>query len=82
VEPWKSRTQLLEALEYLYFNTERLIHARTREFGSSVDETPLEGQSGQLAEAQRVQTMLKSQLCDLAAVLCSSVEDRLRFVAT
>lgn len=41
VEPWSSTSSMIDALDLLVTRTEMIVHERSREFGSALDEEPL-----------------------------------------
>ncbi|KAL7410733.1 Non-repetitive/WGA-negative nucleoporin C-terminal-domain-containing protein [Mrakia frigida] len=95
LEPWTCTPSILDALEHLVSLTETIIRERSREFGSSLDEEPVQfrgavgsggegsnGVVGELSAGQSVQRELKDQLCELGAALCQGFEDRLRHLST
>jgi nuclear pore complex protein Nup133 len=55
-----------------------LIRDRTRDFGSVIDEPPSQAASPELRRKQVDQSTLKTQMTDLAAALCSNMEDKMR----
>ena len=69
---------LIDALESLYTITQRLVAERTRTIGSVVDETPSGSSNRDLYAQQSLQARLKQQVADLAAVLCTNMEDKIR----
>jgi nuclear pore complex protein Nup133 len=82
VELWTSQDSFLTAMEYLFFATERLIQARTRDLGSVIDERPTEGGDDHLHREQMKQERLKDQMTYLGASLCANMEDRVRYAST
>ncbi|CDZ97230.1 Nuclear pore complex, Nup133 component (sc Nup133) [Phaffia rhodozyma] len=86
-EPWTCTKAVLESLDYLVISTEAIIHQRSREFGSSLDEEPSsaemsDGRFGapEIKQGQETQREFKEQLCELAAALFSSFEERIRYL--
>jgi nuclear pore complex protein Nup133 len=77
-ELWTAATGLLDALESLYNTTVRLIAERTRDLGSAVDQAPSDTDVPQLRAQRATQQLLKDQLTELAAALCTNMEDKLR----
>ncbi|ORY21434.1 Non-repetitive/WGA-negative nucleoporin C-terminal-domain-containing protein, partial [Naematelia encephala] len=78
VELWTAQNSLIDALERLYNVTEQLIKERSRTYGSSIDaKMPSVGED-QLAKQQRAQVVLKNQMTELAAALCTNMEDKCR----
>lgn len=93
VEPWTSASSTVDALEYLVSYTESIIRERSREFGSSLDEVPVRfggasavekgnAAANELSSGQLVQREFKEQLCELAAALFVSFEERIRYLLT
>ncbi|WWD16353.1 hypothetical protein CI109_100779 [Kwoniella shandongensis] len=78
IELWTARDSLIDALDFLYSTTEQLIKERSRDLGSVIDESPSENGAPQLRHEQQVQTQLKSQMANLAAALCTNMEDKCR----
>lgn len=77
-ELWTASTTLLDALEELYGTTVQLISERTRELGSAVDQPPTATDGAQLRHERQTQHLLKNQLTELAAAVCTNMEDKLR----
>lgn len=83
IEIWTAQTSLLDALEVLYGETEQLIKDRTRDIGSVVDESPVQGSgTGDRQSQQQIQASLKNQMAHIAAALCMNMEDKLRTAST
>lgn len=81
-ELWTSQDSFLQAMEYLFSATERLIQERTRDLGSVIDERPVQGGDDRLLREQMKQERLKDQMTYLGASLCSNMEDRVRYAST
>jgi nuclear pore complex protein Nup133 len=78
IELWTASDVMIDAIESLYSATEQLIKDRTRDFGSVIDEPPSQAASPELRRKQVDQSTLKTQMTDLAAALCSNMEDKMR----
>ena len=78
VEFWTAKDSILASLESLYDTTEQTIKERTRRLGSTIDEPSFETRDTALNQQRRDQAAMKSQLADLAAVLCLNMEDKIR----
>ncbi|EIW66527.1 hypothetical protein TREMEDRAFT_74725 [Tremella mesenterica DSM 1558] len=79
-ELWTAQDALIDSLDGLYSITEGLIRDRTRDLGSVVDEPP--SASSHLRSQQEVQAHLKRQMVDLAAALCTNMEEKMRAAKT
>lgn len=82
IESWTAQDPLVDALDFLYSATERVIADRTRTIGSVVDEAPSETSGRDMRIQQNIQARLKEQMADLAAALCTNMEDKLRTFKT
>ena len=82
VEAWTAEDSLIDALDFLYSTTERLIAHRTRTIGSVVDVMPSAASDRNTLVSQTVQARLKQQMADLAAALCTNMEDKIRTFKT
>jgi nuclear pore complex protein Nup133 len=71
-EFWTASDAILDALEELYTTTWHTLLARSRLYGTSIDAADRTDQN------QKDQTVLKTQLADLAAVICANMEDKIR----
>jgi len=68
----------MQAMEKLYDITERTIKDRTRMLGSTIDEASADERDQALTQQRRDQSVLKTQLSDLAAAMCLNMEDKIR----
>jgi nuclear pore complex protein Nup133 len=68
----------MQAMEKLYDITERTIKDRTKMLGSTIDEVAADTRDKALTQQRRDQSVLKTQLSDLAAALCLNMEDKIR----
>lgn len=80
VEVWTAQDSLIDALDFLFSTTERLIKERTRDLGSVIDEQAKEHEHSEqnLKKEQHLQAQLKGQMASLAAALCANMEDKCR----
>ncbi|KAL7420109.1 hypothetical protein Q5752_005074 [Cryptotrichosporon argae] len=76
-EPWTAADAIVDALDALFTATDRLVRDRTRALGSVIDEAPTAADA-ETRQAQVDQVGLKRQMTELAAALCSNMEDKLR----
>ena len=81
-ELWTAADGLIDNLDALYTATAQMIKDRTRDLGSAVDEAPSQSVSPALRQQQELQARLKRQLVDLAAALCTNMEDKMRAAKT
>lgn len=77
-ELWTAQDSILQAVEYLYFATQRAIAERTRSLGTVVDELPSDHSTEELRKHQAKQNLLKDHMAALAAALCINMEDKVR----
>ncbi|KAK4686173.1 hypothetical protein P7C73_g3957, partial [Tremellales sp. Uapishka_1] len=82
IELWTAQNSFIEALDYLYSTTEKLIKERTRTLGSVIDEVATATGDPNLTKDQKVQFVLKQQMTDIAASLCTNMEDKMRTSVT
>ncbi|KAK8861724.1 hypothetical protein IAR55_002547 [Kwoniella newhampshirensis] len=78
IELWTAGDDFIDALDFLYSTTEKLIRERTRDLGSVIDEPHSSTGDPHLRHEQDVQSQLKSQMAYLAAALCTNMEDKCR----
>lgn len=77
-EQWTAKSSIMDALESLYIQTERLVGERTSQLGSAIDSAPTPADSPDLRANRLAQFTLKNQLTELAAAICTNMEDKLR----
>lgn len=78
-EAWTASDSMIDALEYLYNLTENTIKQRTSKLGSIVDEASADTpRAGTMQKEQLRQRELKIRLTELAAALCTNMEDKCR----
>ncbi len=82
IETWTAQDSLIDALDFLYTITDRLITDRTRTIGSLVDEQPSDTSIRDIQGQQTLQARLKQQMAYLAAALCINMEDKIRTFKT
>jgi nuclear pore complex protein Nup133 len=78
VELWTAKDSILDALEYLYTATENAIQDQSRIYGTVVDQIAREGDRSEMAMRQAKQQRLKYLLTQLAAAICTNMEDKCR----